>query len=54
MRNIDIVYCICDKAKNELNNKFDIREFHEKILEYGTVTLPILERRINNYIEKKK
>ena len=42
-----------DKAKNELNNKFDIREFHEKILEYGTVTLPILERRINNYIEKK-
>jgi len=41
------------KAKNELGDKFDIREFHEKILEYGTVTLPTLERRINNYIEKK-
>jgi len=42
-----------NKAKNELNDKFDIREFHEKILEYGTVTLPTLERRINNYIEQK-
>ena len=42
-----------NKAKNELNDKFDIREFHEKILEYGTVTLPTLERRINNYIEEK-
>jgi len=41
------------KAKDELGDKFDIREFHEKILEYGTVTLPTLERRINNYIEKK-
>ena len=42
-----------NKAKDQLNDKFDIREFHEKILEYGTVTLPTLERRINNYIEKK-
>ena len=42
------------KAKDELGDKFDIREFHEKILEYGTVTLPTLERRINNYIEYKK
>ena len=42
-----------NKAKDQLDDKFDIREFHEKILEYGTVTLPTLERRINNYIEKK-
>ena len=42
-----------NKAKDQLNDKFNIREFHEKILEYGTVTLPTLERRINNYIEKK-
>ena len=41
------------KAKRELQNKFDIREFHEVILEQGTVTLAILESRINNYIEKK-
>ena len=43
-----------NKAKLELKEKFDIREFHERILEYGTVTLSTLERRINNYIEKTK
>ena len=42
-----------NKAENKLDQKFDIRDFHEIILEYGTVTLSILENRINNYILKK-
>ena len=42
------------KAKIELGDNFDIRQFHEIILEQGTVTLPILERRINAYIHKNK
>tara|TARA_B100000900_G_scaffold66280_3_gene51504 strand:- start:4679 stop:6388 length:1710 start_codon:yes stop_codon:yes gene_type:complete len=42
------------RAKEQLKESFDIREFHEKILEYGTVTLSTLDRRINNYIEDKK
>ena len=42
------------KAEKELGNSFDIREFHEVILEQGTVTLPILEARVNNYIIKSK
>ncbi|MEW7290057.1 DUF885 domain-containing protein [Aquimarina sp. 2304DJ70-9] len=42
------------KAKVELGSKFDIREFHEIILEQGTVTLSILENRINTYIEETK
>ncbi len=42
------------KAEAALGNKFDIREFHEIILEQGTVTLSILENRINTYIEKAK
>lgn len=42
------------KAENELGNKFDIREFHEVVLEQGTVTLAILEERIVNYISQKK
>ena len=42
------------KAEEELGSKFDIREFHEIILEEGTVTLAILENRINNYIEQTK
>ena len=42
------------KAENELGAKFDIREFHEIILEQGTVTLAIMEDRVNKYIEKLK
>ena len=41
------------KAEEELGNQFDIREFHEVILEKGTVTLPILSELINNYIKFK-
>ena len=42
------------KAKDQLGNKFDIRDFHEVILSQGTVTLSILEERINKYINKTK
>ena len=41
------------RAKEKLGIKFDIREFHEVILEQGTVTLSILENRMDAYIEKK-
>ncbi|MGB1168063.1 MAG: DUF885 domain-containing protein [Flavobacteriaceae bacterium] len=41
-------------AEKELGSQFDIREFHEQILEKGTVTLPLLEERIKKYIEAKK
>tara|TARA_R110002051_G_scaffold34256_3_gene76332 strand:- start:57168 stop:58904 length:1737 start_codon:yes stop_codon:yes gene_type:complete len=42
------------KAEDVLGSKFNIRDFHEIILEQGTVTLPILERRINTYINNTK
>ena len=42
------------KAEASLGSEFDIREFHEAILGQGTVTLSILENRINNYIERTK
>ncbi|MGK0427387.1 MAG: hypothetical protein ACJAUR_001499, partial [Ulvibacter sp.] len=42
------------KAEVELGSKFDIREFHEVILEQGTVTLAIMENRVNNYIQAIK
>jgi len=41
------------KAESTLGDKFDIREFHEIILEQGTVTLAILESRMNAYIANK-
>ena len=39
------------KAEKALGDKFDIREFREVILGQGTVTLAILEKRVNNYIQ---
>jgi len=42
------------KAEKMLGSGFDIREFHEVILEQGVVTLPILEQRINTFIDKNK
>jgi uncharacterized protein (DUF885 family) len=42
------------KAEETLDEKFDIRDFHEIILEQGVVTLPILEQQINAFIERSK
>jgi len=42
-----------EKAEKALSDKFDIREFHEVILEEGTVTLSIMEKRMDDYIDKK-
>lgn len=40
------------EAEAAMGADFDIREFHERILEQGTVTLPILEKRVRKWIEK--
>ncbi len=42
------------KAEEELGSKFDVRDFHEVILGQGTVTLSILEKQVNDYIERVK
>ena len=41
-----------EEAQTRLGTKFDIREFHQVILEEGTVTLPILRRRVREYIQQ--
>jgi len=38
------------RAEKQLGEKFNIRDFHEVVLEQGTVTLSILEERIQAYI----
>jgi len=43
-----------EKAKSELGDKFDIREFHDVVLGSGPVPLNILEQFVNNYISEKK
>jgi uncharacterized protein (DUF885 family) len=42
------------KAQQELGDKFDIRGFHDTILGGGSVPLDVLERMVNNWIEKNK
>ncbi len=39
------------KAENELGDKFNIKEFHNQILETGCVPLKLLEEKIDNWIE---
>ncbi|MEH6407273.1 MAG: DUF885 domain-containing protein [Leeuwenhoekiella sp.] len=41
-------------AEEKLGEKFDIREFHEVVLGQGTVTLPILEELVKEYIKIKE
>ena len=43
-----------EKAKSELGEKFDIREFHDVVLGSGPVPLNILEQFVNDYINEKK
>lgn len=43
-----------DKAKKELGDDFDIREFHDVVLKNGAVALPILEELVDGYIASKK
>ena len=40
------------KAEISLGNKFDIKMFHEKILESGCIPLKLLEEKIDEWIEK--
>jgi uncharacterized protein (DUF885 family) len=43
-----------DKAKAELGDKFDIREFHAQVLDSGALPLTILEEKIDRWIAAKK
>jgi uncharacterized protein (DUF885 family) len=39
------------RAEEAMGNQFDIRIFHQKILESGAVPLSILEEKINHWIQ---
>lgn len=43
-----------DKASTALGDKFDVREFHDKVLENGALPLSVLEQQIDKYIEAKR
>lgn len=41
------------KAETKMGAKFDIKKFHEKVLESGVMPLALLEKKINAWIENK-
>jgi uncharacterized protein (DUF885 family) len=41
-----------EKAKTELGDKFNIRDFHDVVLKNGAVALPILEELVDSYIAR--
>jgi uncharacterized protein (DUF885 family) len=41
------------RAEETLGNNFDIRSFHDRILESGSIPLPLLEKRIDQWIDEQ-
>ncbi len=39
-----------EKAQSELGERYDIRDFHSAVIGAGSLTLPVLQRRVNAYI----
>lgn len=43
-----------ERAKAELGDRFDIRDFHDVVLKNGAIPLSILEELVTDYVAKKK
>ena len=43
-----------ERARQQLGPKFDLRDFHDVVLQNGTLPLEILEQVVNDYIAAKK
>ena len=42
------------RAQKELGSKFDIREFHDQILDSGALPLDVLQEQVDAWITQKK
>lgn len=42
------------KAKNELGNAFDVREFHDEVLRHGSVPMDVLDKTLSAWVASKK
>ncbi|MGZ3723152.1 MAG: DUF885 domain-containing protein, partial [Bdellovibrionales bacterium] len=43
-----------EKAKTELGDKFDIREFHDELLKHGALPMDVLEKSVSAWIDVQK
>ena len=48
------ILALREKAKSALGDKFELRDFHAVVLENGAVPLAILEKLVDDYIEKQQ
>jgi uncharacterized protein (DUF885 family) len=48
------IFELRDKARRELGDRFDIRDFHQVVLGGGSVPLGVLEEQVDAYIAAKK
>ena len=48
------IWSLRRKAEKELGAQFDLRAFHDAVVDNGTVTLPMLEQQIDGYIAHAK
>jgi uncharacterized protein (DUF885 family) len=43
-----------DRAKKALGDKFDIRGFHDQVIDSGALPLDVLDERINAWIAEQQ
>ena len=43
-----------EKAKSELGDKFDIREYHDELLRHGALPMDVLEKSVSEWIDVRK
>jgi uncharacterized protein (DUF885 family) len=47
-------FALREEAERALGRRFDLREFHDVVLESGSITLPMLRQKVRSWIRSKR